>query len=62
MPRMRYRRGPGSTSVSTKLPGWAEIPRATLYYYFSGKDDLIEFFMNDRMDRVRTAIEKAAAS
>ena len=40
----------------------ADIPRATLYYYFSGKDDLVEFYLNDLMDRTRTAIEKAAAS
>ena len=40
----------------------ADIPRATLYYYFSGKDDLIEFYLNDLMDRTRAAIQKAAAS
>ena len=40
----------------------ADIPRATLYYYFSGKDDLVEFYMNDLMDRTRAAIQKAAAS
>ena len=39
----------------------ADIPRATLYYYFSGKDDLVEFYMNDLMDRTRAAIQKAAA-
>jgi AcrR family transcriptional regulator len=40
----------------------ADIPRATLYYYFSGKDDLVEFYLNDLMDRTRAAIQKAAAS
>ncbi len=40
----------------------AEIPRATLYYYLSGKDDLLEFYLNDLMDRTRAAIQKAAAS
>lgn len=40
----------------------AEIPRATLYYYLSGKDDLVEFYLNDLMDRTRAAIQKAAAS
>ncbi|MCH8982935.1 MAG: TetR/AcrR family transcriptional regulator [Acidobacteria bacterium] len=39
----------------------ADIPRATLYYYFSGKDDLVEFYLNDLMDRTRAAIQKAAA-
>jgi len=37
------------------------VPRATLYYYFSGRDDLIQFYLNDLMDRTAMAIEKAAA-
>jgi AcrR family transcriptional regulator len=40
----------------------ANIPRATLYYYFSGKEDLVDFYLNDLMDRTRIAIQKAAAS
>jgi TetR/AcrR family transcriptional regulator len=39
----------------------ADIPRATLYYYFSGKDDLVAFFVNNKLGRVATAIAKAAA-
>ncbi len=38
-----------------------DVPRATLYYYFSGKDDLVEFYMNDKLERTASAIEKAAA-
>ena len=38
------------------------IPRATLYYYFSGKDDLLTFFINDKLERVATAIGKATAA
>ena len=38
------------------------VPRATLYYYFSGRDDLVQFYLNDLVDRTRTAIEKAASS
>ena len=38
-----------------------DVPRATLYYYFSGKDDLVEFYMNDKLERTAEAIEKAAA-
>ena len=38
-----------------------DVPRATLYYYFSGKDDLVEFYMNDKLERTAVAIEKAAA-
>ena len=40
----------------------ADVPRATLYYYFSGKDDLVSFFINDKLERVSTAIAKASAA
>lgn len=40
----------------------AEVPRATLYYYFSGKDDLVAFFLNEKFGLVREAIATAAAS
>lgn len=40
----------------------ADVPRATLYYYFSGKDDLIAFFLNAKFSLVREAIASAAAS
>lgn len=39
----------------------AGIPRATLYYYFSGKDDLVTFLMEEKLDRVAAAVEKARA-
>ena len=38
------------------------VPRATLYYYFSGKDDLVTFLMNEKLERVARAVEKARAS
>jgi AcrR family transcriptional regulator len=37
----------------------ADIPRATLYYYFSGKDDLIGFFLADKLNRASVAVQKA---
>ncbi|MDJ0952115.1 MAG: TetR/AcrR family transcriptional regulator [Acidimicrobiia bacterium] len=40
----------------------AEIPRATLYYYFSGKDDLISFFLQDKLNRASVAVQKAINS
>ena len=40
----------------------ADIPRATLYYYFSGKDDLIGFFLSDKLKRASVAVQKAIAS
>ena len=38
------------------------VPRATLYYHFSGKDDLVAYFMRDKMGRVTRAIADALAS
>lgn len=40
----------------------AGIPRATLYYYFSGKDDLIGFFLQDKLSRASVAVQKAISS
>ena len=37
-----------------------DVPRATLYYYFGGKDDLVAFYLNDKLARVGDAVEKAA--
>jgi TetR/AcrR family transcriptional regulator len=39
----------------------AGIPRATLYYYFSGKDDIVTFLMNEKLQRVAASVEKARA-
>ena len=40
----------------------ADVPRATLYYYFSGKEDLVAFFLNAKFLLVRDAIAAAAAT
>jgi len=48
-----------SIDEAAKLSG---VPRATLYYYFSGREDLSQFYLNDLVDRSRIAIEKAAAT
>ncbi|NQV05545.1 TetR/AcrR family transcriptional regulator [bacterium] len=37
----------------------AGVPRATLYYYFSGKEDLVSFFLSDKLGRASVAIQKA---
>jgi AcrR family transcriptional regulator len=39
----------------------AGVPRATLYYYFAGKEDLLSFFLSDKLHRVSVAIAKAVA-
>ncbi len=45
-----------------EIAGLADIPRATLYYYFSGKDDLIGFFLADKLNRSSVAVQKAISS
>jgi AcrR family transcriptional regulator len=40
----------------------ADVPRATLYYYFSGKEDIVDFYLSHKLDSVSVAMEKAAAS
>ena len=40
----------------------ADVPRATLYYYFSGKDDIVNFYLTQKLESVSTAMQKAAAS
>lgn len=40
----------------------AGVPRATLYYYFSGKDDLVGFFLTDKLNRAAAAVQKAINS
>lgn len=38
------------------------IPRATLYYYFAGKDDLLNFYLSEKLDTMSAAMEKALAA
>jgi TetR/AcrR family transcriptional regulator len=40
----------------------ADVPRATLYYYFSGKDDIVNFYLTQKLESVSVAMQKAAAS
>ena len=35
------------------------IARATLYYYFSGRDDLLTFFMQEKLERIAAQVQKA---
>lgn len=39
-----------------------DVPRATLYYHFSGKDDLVVYFMSDKMARVEQQVLAALAT
>ena len=38
-----------------------DMPRATLYYYFAGKDDIVAFLLQQKVERGTTAIAEAAA-
>lgn len=38
----------------------AEIPRATLYYYFAGRDELVDFLLLDKVETVGAAVRAAA--
>ncbi|MEX1037652.1 MAG: TetR/AcrR family transcriptional regulator [Acidimicrobiia bacterium] len=38
----------------------AEIPRATLYYYFAGRDELVDFLLLDKVEAVGDAMRAAA--
>jgi AcrR family transcriptional regulator len=55
-------KGTGFDISIDEVASAADVPRATLYYYFSGRDDLVSFFMNDKLDRMHTTVQKAAAS
>jgi AcrR family transcriptional regulator len=39
----------------------AGIPRATLYYYFSGKEDLVAYLMSEKAARMGAGVQKAVA-
>ena len=40
----------------------ADVPRATLYYYFSGKEDLVQFYVGEMMRRGNEAVASALAA
>ncbi len=52
---------PGTEMRMDDLAALAGIPRATLYYYFSGKDDVFAFLLAQKLQRGTAAITKAAA-
>jgi AcrR family transcriptional regulator len=54
-------RGTGLDVSMEEVAEAADIPRATLYYYFSGRDDLINFYLAHKLDTVSVAMQKAAA-
>lgn len=53
--------GPGLSMSMDNLAKASGVPRATLYYYFSGKDDLVSFYVGTMMRRMRGAIAEGLA-
>jgi AcrR family transcriptional regulator len=51
---------PGTDIRIDDLAELAGVPRATLYYYFSGKDDVIAFLLTQKLQRGTAAITAAA--
>ena len=54
--------GTGLDVTMDEVAQAADVPRATLYYYFSGKDDLVNFYLTHKLDSVSVAMQKAVAS
>ena len=53
--------GPGLNMSMDDLAKASGVPRATLYYYFSGKDDLIGFYVGVMIRRMREAVAEGLA-
>lgn len=53
--------GPGLSMSMDDLAGASGVPRATLYYYFSGKNDLVGFYVGVMMKRMRDAVAEGLA-
>ena len=58
----RHFRGTGLDVTMDEVALAADIPRATLYYYFSGREDLINFYLAHKLDSVSVAMQKAVAA
>jgi TetR/AcrR family transcriptional regulator len=53
---------PGTEMRIDDLAALAGVPRATLYYYFAGKQDLFAFLLAQKLQRGTAAISAAAAA
>jgi TetR/AcrR family transcriptional regulator len=53
--------GPGLSMSMDDLAKASGVPRATLYYYFSGKDDLVSYYVGTMMRRMRGAVAEGLA-
>lgn len=51
---------PGTDVRIDELAELTGVPRATLYYYFSGKDDVLAFLLAQKIERGTAAVADAA--
>jgi TetR/AcrR family transcriptional regulator len=51
----------GAPSVD-EVAAATQIPRATLYYYFAGRDELVDFLLLDKIDTAGAAVSVAVGS
>jgi len=52
---------PGTDMKIDELAALAGVPRATLYYYFSGKDDVFAFLLAQKLERGTAAVSEAVS-
>ena len=52
---------PGTDMKIDDLAALAGVPRATLYYYFAGKDDVFAFLLAQKLQRGTAAVASAAS-
>lgn len=57
----RLERGGVDVSVD-EMAREAEVPRATMYYYFSGRDDLVSFLFNEKIESMAAVVQQAIES
>jgi len=51
----------GSEVKVDELAELSGVPRATIYYYFSGKDDVMSFLLAQKVERASVLVARAAA-
>lgn len=51
--------GNGSTSVDD-VASASGVPRATLYYYFTGRDELVDFLLLDKVEQIGAGMTREA--
>ena len=51
--------GPGIEMSIDDLAKSSGVPRATLYYYFAGKEDLVQFYVGEMVRRARESVAKS---